>query len=79
METKILWAHIVLGLERSEHLSQCGLRQRGWKGAVALEGAGGRLKAEWRESENLVYLPEAIELPWIQKSMEQFVSGYSLH
>ena len=44
-----------------------------------MEGAGGRLKAEWRESENLVYLPEAFELPWIQKSMEQFVSGYSLH
>ena len=79
METKILWAHIVLGLERCEHLSQCGLRQWGWKGAVALEGAGGWLKAEWRESKNLGYLPEAFEFPWMQKNMEQFVSGYNLH
>lgn len=79
METKTLWAHIALVLERSEHLSQRGPWQWGRKRAVASLGAGNWLAVGWRESENLGYLPEAFELPWMQKNMEQFVSGCSLH
>lgn len=41
--------------------------------------AGDRLDVGLRELENLGSLPEAWELPWMQKSMKQFVSRCNLY